>query len=70
MTGENRPHIAIIGGGFFGATVAYVLAEAGYPVTLFEKHDDLLQAASGINQFRLHRGYHYPRSVLKQNKSF
>lgn|SRR3989338_4220723 len=63
MTGENRPHIAIIGGGFFGATVAYVLAEAGYPVTLFEKHDDLLQAASGINQFRLHRGYHYPRSA-------
>ena len=63
MTRENKQHIAVVGGGFFGATAACVLAEAGYPVTLFEKNGDLLQAASGINQFRLHRGYHYPRSV-------
>lgn len=60
---HGKKNIAVIGGGFFGATTACVLAEAGYAVTLFEKSADLLQAASGINQFRLHRGYHYPRSA-------
>ncbi len=55
--------IAVIGGGFFGTTTAFILAEAGHRVELFEQEKDLLQAASGINQFRLHRGYHYPRSA-------
>lgn len=30
---------------------------------LFEKNADLLMAASQTNQYRLHRGYHYPRSI-------
>jgi hypothetical protein len=34
-----------------------------FDVTLFEKNNDILQNASSINQYRLHRGYHYPRSV-------
>ncbi|MEK7133834.1 MAG: FAD-dependent oxidoreductase [Patescibacteria group bacterium] len=54
--------IAVIGGGIFGATAAVFAARAGHEVHLFEKEKDLLQAASGINQYRLHRGYHYPRS--------
>ncbi len=54
--------VAVIGGGIFGATAAVFAARAGHQVTLFEQYDDLLQAASGINQYRLHRGYHYPRS--------
>lgn len=54
--------IAVVGGGIFGVTAAYKLGEAGHTVTLFEKEGDILQAASGINQMRLHRGYHYPRS--------
>lgn len=54
--------IAVVGGGIFGVTAAYKLAEAGHQVELFEKERDILQAASGINQMRLHRGYHYPRS--------
>ncbi|MEK7117606.1 MAG: FAD-dependent oxidoreductase [Patescibacteria group bacterium] len=54
--------IAIVGAGIFGGTVAIKLAEAGFTVDLFEKESDILQAASGINQYRLHRGYHYPRS--------
>ena len=54
--------IAVIGAGVFGSTVAIKLAEAGFEVDLFEKEGDILQAASGINQYRLHRGYHYPRS--------
>ena len=55
-------NIAVIGGGIFGGTAAIRLAKEGHEVTLFEKRHDLFQAASGINQYRLHRGYHYPRS--------
>ena len=54
--------IAIVGGGIFGVTAALKLAQAGFVVELFERYDDILRAASGINQYRLHRGYHYPRS--------
>ena len=54
--------IAVIGGGIFGITTAIRLSK-NHDVDLFEKNSDILQAASGINQYRLHRGYHYPRSV-------
>ena len=54
--------IAIVGGGIFGLTTAWYLAKEGLKVDVFEKEHDVFQAASGINQFRLHRGYHYPRS--------
>lgn len=53
--------IAVVGAGLFGVTIAAKLADKNV-VDLYEKNDDILQAASGINQFRLHRGYHYPRS--------
>lgn len=54
--------IAIIGAGIYGTTVAIKLADNGFEVDIFEKEPDILMAASGINQYRLHRGYHYPRS--------
>lgn len=54
--------IVVVGGGIFGSTIAIKLAQNGFKVDLYEKEHDLLQAASGINQYRLHRGYHYPRS--------
>ncbi|MBI2086872.1 MAG: FAD-binding oxidoreductase [Candidatus Zambryskibacteria bacterium] len=54
--------IAVVGAGIFGVTTAVKLAQAGYKVNLYEKNSDILSAASGINQYRLHRGYHYPRS--------
>lgn len=68
--------VAVVGGGIFGVTAAIKLAERGYAVDLFETQKDILRAASGINQYRLHRGYHYPRSketvrsLLKANPSF
>ena len=31
-------------------------------VDLLEKHHEIIQEASAINQYRVHRGYHYPRS--------
>lgn len=54
--------VAVVGGGIFGVTAALELAGHGNRVELFEQGDDLLLSASGINQYRLHRGYHYPRS--------
>jgi len=55
-------NIAVVGGGIFGCTTAWMLAKEGYNVDLFEKNDDLITQASYINQYRLHKGYHYPRS--------
>jgi hypothetical protein len=54
--------VAVVGGGIFGCVAALELAQGGYAVTLFERAPDLMAAASAINQYRLHRGYHYPRS--------
>ena len=67
--------IAVIGGGIFGITAAIVLGKENH-VELFEKNDDLLKSASGSNQYRVHRGYHYPRSpetvigIIKSENSF
>jgi hypothetical protein len=55
-------NVGIIGGGIFGSTIAIELANQGYNVTLFERHKNVLEEASSINQYRVHAGYHYPRS--------
>jgi len=57
----QKARIAIAGAGIYGATTAIRLAEAGHDVHLFDPIG-VLNAASGINQFRIHSGYHYPRS--------
>ena len=54
--------INVVGGGIFGCTIAWMLAKQGHTVNLYEKEKDIFMCASGINQYRLHRGYHYPRS--------
>ena len=53
--------IAVAGAGIYGATAALRLAEHGHQVQLFDPLG-LLRAASAINQYRVHAGYHYPRS--------
>lgn len=58
----SKPRIAIIGAGIFGCTCAVRLGSKSYNCTLFEKSNDLMLGASRVNQYRLHRGYHYPRS--------
>ena len=57
-----QPRVAVVGAGLFGCTAALEASAAGYTVDLFERHDDIVQEASAINQYRVHRGYHYPRS--------
>jgi hypothetical protein len=53
--------IAMAGAGIYGATAAIRLAEQGYEVHLFDPLG-VMRAASAINQYRVHAGYHYPRS--------
>ena len=55
--------VLVVGGGVFGVSSAIELSNAGYNVTLVEKNKSLLEETSSINQYRIHRGYHYPRSV-------
>jgi hypothetical protein len=67
--------IAVIGAGIFGISSAIELAEI-HQVEVFERNNGILQSASGSNQYRVHRGYHYPRSqdtveeIIKSEKSF
>ncbi|HKW56325.1 MAG TPA: FAD-dependent oxidoreductase [Candidatus Acidoferrum sp.] len=56
-----RAKIAVVGAGIYGATTALRLRELGHSVHLFDPLG-LLRAASAINQYRVHAGYHYPRS--------
>ncbi|MBV9296230.1 MAG: NAD(P)-binding protein [Acidobacteriaceae bacterium] len=53
--------IAVAGAGIYGATAASRLAEHGHKVELFDPLG-IMRAASAINQYRVHAGYHYPRS--------
>ncbi len=53
--------IAVAGAGIYGTTIAIRLAEEGHQVRLFDPLG-ILRAASVINQYRIHSGYHYPRS--------
>ena len=57
------PSALVVGGGIFGTTAAVTLANNGFNVTLHEELDDIMKCATGINQYRLHKGYHYPRSI-------
>lgn len=59
----------VIGGGFYGARVALLLARHGRSVLLLEKEAALLRRASLANQARVHTGYHYPRSILTSLRS-
>lgn len=67
--------IAVAGAGIYGTSIALGLANAGHSVTLYDPLG-VLRAASAINQFRIHSGYHYPRSsdtiteLLESRKEF
>lgn len=64
LSSHSAPSVAVIGGGWYGCHTAHVLKQRGFNVTLFESSPNLFQGASGKNQFRLHAGFHYPRSHI------
>jgi glycine/D-amino acid oxidase-like deaminating enzyme len=61
--------VAVIGGGFYGCSIATHLAAQGASVSVFEREAKLLTRASYHNQARLHGGYHYPRSFTTAYRS-
>jgi len=56
------PKALVIGAGVFGLSSAMALMNYGFKVDVKEKSDGIMRGASSINQYRLHKGYHYPRS--------
>ena len=61
--------ILVVGAGWYGCHIASVLLDAGYDVVVIDEAPDVLSAASGNNQFRLHMGLHYPRSLLTRQQT-
>jgi len=59
----------VIGGGFYGATLAVRLRHRFERVVLLERGSGLLTRASYANQARVHAGYHYPRSIMTALRS-
>lgn len=62
-------NIAIIGGGFYGCYFAYKLSKK-HKITIFEKNQTLFAQAGLYNQYRLHQGFHYPRSLKTINQTY
>jgi glycine/D-amino acid oxidase-like deaminating enzyme len=61
MSGGMR--VAVVGAGVYGCVAALDLAAAGHSVEVYERHRGILYGATRAQQGRLHRGYHYPRSL-------
>lgn len=52
---KNKDRIAIIGGGPAGITIAFILAQKGYNITIFDAHEKIGGVLRyGIPQYRLH----------------
>ena len=68
---ENDYDIIIVGGGFFGCSLALELKKRNpnAKIVILEKEADLLLRASYTNQARVHQGYHYPRNIVTALRS-
>lgn len=60
--------VAIIGSGWFGCHIAIFLLKKNIQVSVLEKRNDIFLGSSGFNQFRFHKGFHYPRSKSTINE--
>ncbi len=61
--------VAIVGAGWYGCAIGDALLERGHRVTVFDAAAEPLSQTSGNNQFRLHLGFHYPRSHATREQS-
>ena len=70
MNSSNHKYdVVVIGGGFFGCSLAINYRRKNKRVLVIEMGKDLLGRASYTNQARVHNGYHYPRSMLTAIRS-
>jgi glycine/D-amino acid oxidase-like deaminating enzyme len=69
MNTFSRCNVVIVGGGFFGCSIALMLRQRGMFPLVVEAHEELLMRASRVNQARVHGGYHYPRSLMTAYRS-
>jgi hypothetical protein len=63
-------HIAVIGGGIFGSTIALRLHSDGHRIKLIESRNNILKGTSFNNTRRVHLGFHYPRDLYTAKQSF
>lgn len=61
--------VVIVGGGFYGCSLAVHLKNKHNKVLLVEKETSLLSRSSAVNQARVHAGFHYPRSFVTALRS-
>ncbi len=54
--------VVVVGGGFYGSSLAVHARSLGHRVALIEAGPEILGRSSFANQARLHNGYHYPRA--------
>lgn len=69
MRPSRSRDVVIIGGGFYGCSLALYMRSKGRSVTILEQQHRLMQGASYVNQARIHNGYHYPRNILTATRS-
>jgi len=69
MTPSSPWDAIVVGGGFFGASIALLLREHGLSTLVVERGSALMTRASYNNQARVHGGYHYPRSLMTAIRS-
>lgn len=55
--------INVLGAGFYGCHIALSLIADGHDVEIHEIKDSIFAGASGAIPARIHRGFHYPRSL-------
>ena len=69
---NKKKSICILGGGFYGCYIAKKIKEnfKNVKIEIFEKKDEIISEAGKHNQYRLHLGFHYPRSIqtIKQTQ--
>ena len=69
MSLSEQKCAVIVGGGFFGTSIALMLHRRGWRPIILEEENELFLHATRVNQARVHGGYHYPRSLLTAYRS-
>lgn len=66
---HSQSEFVVIGAGIYGMYAARMLGRKGRQVTVIDAEPEPFGRASYVNQARVHKGYHYPRSIHTAGKS-